>query len=105
MFLLTFESLWGAGASPRNKALAAALFLTGCRVSEGAQLKTSNVELTNEKRIRCIEVLVVRQKEGRQFRTFSFPRREPAWPCVRQYLTKLKPQALLFPSGGRPTEL
>jgi len=87
-----------AGGSPRNKALPAALFLTGCRVSEGIQLRRSTFDLADPKRVRCVDVPIVKQKLGKRSRTFSFPRGEPVWPYVEQYLAGLKrPDSMLFP--------
>ncbi len=79
------------GNNLRNRALPAALFSTGTRISEGLQLRLSHFDLTDKEIVRCIKVPIVKQKKiYNKFRTFSFPRDEPAWHYVEEHIVKLK---------------
>jgi integrase len=92
------EELSKLAISPRDKALPAALFETGCRVSEGIQLKKSHFDLTDSIWVTCVEIPIVKQKMGKKTRTFSFPRDEPLWKVVEAYLQGLpKDDSPLFP--------
>lgn len=93
------ESISKATNGLRNAALPLALFHTGTRVSEGIQLRRSHFDLSNPSWVKCVDVPIVKQKVSKPFRTFSFPRDEPTWHLVEEYLGSLAPNALLFNLG------
>ena len=75
----------------RNKALPAFLFSTGCRVSEANQLRLSNFDLTDSEFVQCIHIPIVKQKKiGIKQRTFSFPKSEPLYPYIKEYLENVR---------------
>jgi integrase len=86
-----------AGTSPRDRAFPAALFETGCRVSEGIRLTTSHFDLSDPQWVRCVDVPIVKQKKVAPSRTFSFLRSEPLFSVIEPYLSGLKPGSQLFP--------
>ena len=92
-----------AGNSLRNRALPAALFLTGTRISEAIQLRRANFNLDDGTWVQCSNVPMVKQKVAKPFRTFSFLKAEPLWPHLKEYVEApmfaLKPSLLLFPIG------
>ncbi len=92
-----------AGQSMRNRALPAALFETGTRISEAIQLKRGHFDLEDGTWVRCSNVPMVKQKVTKPFRTFSFLKAEPLWPYLNEYVESpmfaLKPNLLLFPIG------
>ena len=85
------QELCDSGQSPRNKALPAFMFSTGCRVSEVNQLRLSNFDLSDSEFVRCIHVPIVKQKKiGLNHRTFSFPKAEPLYPIIETYINSVK---------------
>lgn len=88
-----------ASYRPSYRALPAALFETGTRISEAIQLRRSNFDLSDPAWIRCVDVPIVKQKVSKPFRTFSFPRDEPLFSYLDPYLSGLKSDELLFPFG------
>jgi len=90
------QAIAEAATNFRNKALPLVLFHTGTRVSEGLQLRKGHFDLSDPAWVRCVDVPIVKQKVSKPFRTFSFPRDEPTWHFVEEYLGILDENAPLF---------
>ena len=87
-----------AALTVRDRALPAALFETGTRISECLQLKPEHFDLSDPQWVKCVDVPLVKQKKiGRPFRTFSFLRAEPLWIYVENHLSTTKQGSQLFP--------
>jgi len=85
------KELCNSNQTIRNKSLPAFMFSTGCRVSEVNQLRLSHFNLSDPDFVQCLHIPIVKQKKiGIKQRTFSFPKAEPLYHIIEEYLEYVK---------------